>query len=505
MKVTVLLLLMWVPALTCPGADWFVATNGSGDGSFSNPWFLQQAITNSAIKPGDTVWLRGGTYFPVATWPDWNVNILGWKPTIRGTTNAPITLRSYSNEWASIDRRWDLKNGQPACLCFRELEFYDSLKGHNLTNNMYPNGPWSQFGDGNTGSFQFVNCVIHDLDNCFGGGTSVRGCILWHIGWNGYEHVFYPLGSGQTCSGNIVGWQFNDVIEHSSSSSVCSSNIIFGGGSNVSDGSGRDVLFDGGGQLVFNCFYNRFDFIPSCGFYPQTLSYIGGTPLTVLSNIIVGPDPVHFNTSISNYFTLSFVGNTLYANNTRYTAPNINWYGDSAPATFDYNTFFSTAAVTFNNQNSYGTTFSAWRTLYPGFDVHSTANNAAVPPSRVVVFPNQDNPKRCHVAVYNFSHADNVNVSLAGVLSAGDSYRLISAQNYNAGPIKSGTYDGISISVPMTNLTTAPVLFGTNLNCSGQRILLPYPMSPEFGAFVVIGGSPPPPAPATDLRVLPPY
>jgi hypothetical protein len=51
-----------------PGAHagYFVSPAGSssGDGSQSRPWDLPTALANAAgkVQPGDTVWLRGGTY-----------------------------------------------------------------------------------------------------------------------------------------------------------------------------------------------------------------------------------------------------------------------------------------------------------------------------------------------------------------------------------------------------------------------------------------------------------
>jgi hypothetical protein len=46
--------------MTLESAERYVSPNGNGDGSSAKPWALQSAL-NSA-KPGDTVWIRGGTY-----------------------------------------------------------------------------------------------------------------------------------------------------------------------------------------------------------------------------------------------------------------------------------------------------------------------------------------------------------------------------------------------------------------------------------------------------------
>jgi hypothetical protein len=489
-----LLLSLWISTSMCRASQWFVSTNGSGNGSFGSPWSLQTALTSSSIQPGDTVWLRGGTYLPVTT-NVWSYTEVSWLIGINGTNGNLITLRSYTNEWAAIDRMWAY-NWFPFAggyICFRDLEFYNSLKGNEPIRTGYPDGPWVHFAWNTTApcSIDLVNCVVHDVDNfCGSGMNSIRGCIFWHVGLpNGYEHVCYP--SPQTFSGNISGWHFNDVIEHNIDNFLMQSNIIFGTG-NTSGGSGggRDVLADGGSyQIINNYFYNKFSFLPWQGYgYPQTLSYLAGNISVVNSNIIVGPSPVTYQPADTN-LSVSFQGNTVYANSTNNLAMVVYWCDNSGTSTFDYNHYFSTANVTFKNLSSgvFFPTFAQWRATNSSFDIHSTASNSAVPPDSVNIIPNQDQPKRCHIAIYNWTHKDNVPVNLSGVLNAGDGYRLFSAQNYKAGAIQSGTFNGTNISVPMTNLTTAPILFGTNYVFNGVRLTQPPPTSPEFGAFVVIG------------------
>src|SRR6202158_1959007 len=75
-------------------ADFYVSptASGSGTGSFSNPWQLQTALDQpAAVHPGDTIWLRGGTYAGIFT------------GRLVGTSSAPITVRQYAGERAIID------------------------------------------------------------------------------------------------------------------------------------------------------------------------------------------------------------------------------------------------------------------------------------------------------------------------------------------------------------------------------------------------------------------
>src|SRR3989449_1532360 len=77
---------------------WFAAPAGSstGDGS-GRPWDLQTALHggNGSVQPGDTVWLRGGTYTSASP-----VN-----STLVGTPSAAVVVRQYPGERAILDAR----------------------------------------------------------------------------------------------------------------------------------------------------------------------------------------------------------------------------------------------------------------------------------------------------------------------------------------------------------------------------------------------------------------
>src|SRR5690349_24489127 len=64
-----------------------------GDGSRTRPWDLGTALAggNGSVQPGDTVWLRGGTYRGP------------FRSTLTGTASAPIVVRQHPGERAIID------------------------------------------------------------------------------------------------------------------------------------------------------------------------------------------------------------------------------------------------------------------------------------------------------------------------------------------------------------------------------------------------------------------
>src|SRR5580700_3097842 len=82
--------------------DHFAAPNGSpaGDGSISNPWDLDTALGSpsgsqpATLLPGDTLWLRGGTYVPATS--------NGYLSHVNGTAAAPIIVRNYNGEHVTL-------------------------------------------------------------------------------------------------------------------------------------------------------------------------------------------------------------------------------------------------------------------------------------------------------------------------------------------------------------------------------------------------------------------
>jgi hypothetical protein len=82
--------------LNCPAAhatEYYVATTGNnttGDGTISNPW---KTITKgqSMLAPGDTLFVRGGTYYESVTL------------TKQGTAGNPITIKAYPGETPFMD------------------------------------------------------------------------------------------------------------------------------------------------------------------------------------------------------------------------------------------------------------------------------------------------------------------------------------------------------------------------------------------------------------------
>jgi hypothetical protein len=466
---------------------------------------LQQAITDASISPDDVVYLLAGTYFPTTTFFDDTHNIQGWMPTIAGTSGHPIVFASYPGQWAAIDRLWYLAGTSPvttAYLCFSNMEFYDSLKGHNLTNTYYPTGPWVHFPMSLHAGFEWINCNIHDVDNCFGNGVgcTVRGCTFWYVGWLDVEHVCYPSLANFT--GNISAWHIQNVINGAGGNALIESNIMFGGGQTAAanPSANSDIAGIGFNMTIdHNLVYNRHPLA-------STMNAVGlgfGSPLagtvTIFDNIWAAPVPVDQTYGSGTTPTVSLMNNTNYACSTNYPSGVMIW-NTLAGASCDYNSYYAVPSggagslPVFTYNGTYNNSFASWKSTFSGFDVHSTIGTAGqLPPDSIEVLPNADVPKRANIAIYNWSRQSSVAVSMTGVLNTGDTYYLFYAGNVNQGGIsgamavQSGTYNGTSISIAMTGLTNAPILYGTNTSADGVTIATPPILLPEFGAFILVG------------------
>src|ERR1700674_5736372 len=143
--------------------SYYVAPSGhpTGDGSIGNPWDLQTALSGPpAVRPGDTIWLRGGTYTGAAGAG------YSFACSLKGTAGLPISVRQYPGERVTIDGRGAVYGTilvqHSSWTVFRNLEVTDSDVSRNppsaaiLTETA---GLWVR----DSNNIKFMNMVVHDL------------------------------------------------------------------------------------------------------------------------------------------------------------------------------------------------------------------------------------------------------------------------------------------------------------------------------------------------------
>lgn len=90
------IILFWASTAFAQYREWHVTVDANpttGQGTEANPWTLQTALSqpNNVVKPGDTVWLHGGTYTNHYTC------------SLQGTPTNFIKVASYPGEWAVLN------------------------------------------------------------------------------------------------------------------------------------------------------------------------------------------------------------------------------------------------------------------------------------------------------------------------------------------------------------------------------------------------------------------
>ena len=467
-------------------AGFYVSPSGTsgGDGSAVNPWNLQTALSGAGgrIQPGDTVWLRGGTYTGSFT------------STLRGTAAEPIVVRQYPGERATIDRNGT--SGEPLVVDGTWTIYW----GFEIKNSSTV-----RFGSGlaarpagvyvrNASNVKLINLIVHDT----GHGTYVEegaqnieiyGWIIYNGGSDnssrGDGHGIYIRNNGTTpkiVRDNVIFDQFGFGLHGYAEGGDRLDRMIFEG--NVVFNNGDISAFDspnmilGGVTSATNDTVrnNMFYFSPGAGSSVRNvrLGYDVSQNGTALfeGNYIVGG---------SHVLDVTFWQNLTLRNNTLIGTGRVLALADQGPTgyTWSNNRHYRDPMANAWREVTTDYTFSGWQqaTGLGGTDVASSGTPTQ---PQVFVRPNQYEPGRGHVVVYNWNRQATVAVDLSGVLRVGDPYEIRNVQQLFGTPLLSGMYSGGSIAIPMAAVTpTAPI---------GGSPNAPRPTGPDFGVFLITSG-----------------
>jgi hypothetical protein len=428
---------------------WFAAPDGTpgGDGSLAAPWDLATALASpAALAPGSTLWLRGGTYAGAFT------------STLTGTAEAPIVVRSYPGELAVLDGAGSpdvtlVLNGGYAW--YWGLEVTNS--GGNHTFGDRPNGL-----DVNGKFLKLINSYIHD-----GGGNFMYASMTEpdqdSEGLELYGTLFYLQGvnpeyEGDRSHGHAI------YSQNFQSKKVLRENLVFNGfswGIHCYAENPEKYVIDG------------FDFIGNVTF--NTNSAKSG-PLVNGNDFLVGG------------YTGVYAANILLEEN-------FSWaQGPSNSVKLGYDVTQNQNVVIQGNHFAGGFELGLWDSVtmsgntiygdYSGFEAASYPDNDFLAgPQGVEVFvrPNEYEPGRGHVIVYNGVDAATATADLSSVLPVGSHYEIKNAQEPLGASLVEGTYDGAPVTLPLGELHPQ------------QPVGLPDAILPEeetgraFNVFLVLG------------------
>ncbi|HYK42131.1 MAG TPA: hypothetical protein VE007_07045, partial [Thermoanaerobaculia bacterium] len=454
LRLCVLLGTLLTIAGSCRAADFFVSPTGTatGDGSIGNPWDLQTALSGPAsVHPGDTIWLRGGTYRGT------------FASNLNGTSSAPIRVRQYAGERATLDggnsNRVNILTVSGSYTWYWGFEIMSSdpsrvsaQTGSDPTDVGRGDGITIAQTSSTGAGLKFINLVVHDTAGGFGLwkeaiGAEVYGCLVYYNGWTGpdrgHGHGIYAQNSNgvMRVADNIVFSNFSHGLQAFGSAAASLDNLTIQGNTFFDNGMPTDYqrnVLVGGGSIALN---------------PRIVDNVLYYPGTAGQNLNVGYEP--YGVGAANPV---ITGNYVVNGDNQFSPLNTN--------------------VTMTGNSFYSVVPDGIKTSYPA-NAYVTGSNPST--ARVFVRPNQYEPGRANITVINWSKAATVPVDLSSILAPGATFEIRNAQSFFAPPVVKGTYDGSPVALRMAGMPTA-LLTGFST---------PPTTGPDFNAFILLsdGGS----------------
>lgn len=469
----------------------YVAPGGSrqGLGTQNSPWDLATALSSgAAVKPGDTIWLRAGTYTGT------------FVSTLSGSPNAPIIVRAVPGERVIIDKALADDAKQPALKVKGPWVWFWGIEVMNSNADRRRHSPYSGDDEPWRGSgvdvyapnVKFINMIFHDNGHGIWDKhdmTEVHGCLFFYNGNNKREHAMYIGNDSGTkyITDNIVFDQggygilaYSNSAKSSQKGLHLEGNIAFNNGILTNDDQKTGNLQVGGVSgvsaerivLKNNYIYNTATNAANKN-NGIRLGYedTANKDVRLFDNYVVSKVPL----LLWWWQSVEFSGNTIYADGDSIglkmpagiNASNYRW---------DFNTYFSAPGDSLFTNELGAYSFSRWRQT-TGLDRHSQAEEARPNGVDIFVRSNRYEAGRANIVVYNWQLKDHVPVDLSSLFPVGTNFEIRDVQNYFGAPVVRGIYNGGSILLPMRlSAMTPPV---------GRVERVPRHTSPEFAVFVV--------------------
>lgn len=462
--------------------NWYVSASVAtgGAGTIGDPWNFTEVLESpsASIQPGDTVYLRAGTYVigrygPLDTpWRD---------AVIAGASGSPVTIRPYTGETVYIDGGIHFNGGY---VVFRDFIVYCSYNTRiSAQSGSFPTDmPLPDMGAYAPG-IQMINNIIYGLGN---------GIALWESAPNSLAYgniILYPGHQG-TDRGHGHGFYIqNDTGQHVVENNIVGQTFGMGGqvygsvAASLNNVKIRKGVFYGGGSMVNN---------------PSRNLLIGG-PTGVVATDMELVDSISY-------------GPTTLAGGTNGPEVNLGYWGspgggcsnmlvtgliaitEVAPAISISDGTAAGALCNFNGSTGGNTIYGTNRGLtLPG--ANTLVNSASRPTTAVVrVFPNTYETGRAHIHVVNWPRNNTVSVDLSSTgLVSGDFFTIRDAQDPLGSPVLVGTYTGSPVTLPMTGTSV--------LTMAGVTVpFAPVHTDREFGVFLLQKSATPPAAFKSYLR-----
>jgi Right handed beta helix region len=461
-------------------AGYYVTPGGSssGDGSSAAPWNLATGLAGGSgkVQPGDTIWLRGGTYHGAFT------------STVSGIAGAPVVVRGYPGERATIDGNGqtnDLLVVESPWVVFEDFEIMDSNTDRVTTSPQRPHGVVN-----NAPHVKYVHLIVHDVGIGFytyanqSVDVEIYGCLIYNNGWQGGGHAIYgkadvgPLLIRDNITFTQFGYGihvYSDLGDGHLYNITVRGNVSFDNGSLDGPASVHANLLVGGADTARADVVdsNMTYYAPSVGEYNTEMGF-STTPnydVVFRDNYAVG--------GASRAFQLAYWRNATVTGNVLYAPGYVVDVEDTALSGYTWtgNTLLRDPTASAWSYHSSSYTFAGWKsaTGLGGTD-QATATLPTTP--KVFVRRSVYEPSRATIVVYNWGNQSTVPVDVSTILQSGDTYEVRNAQDFfAAAPVLSGQYAGGALSVPMAGVTP-PLPVGGSPGTPPQT-------GPAFNVFIL--------------------
>jgi hypothetical protein len=468
-----------------PHRGYYAAPEGrrTGDGSRARPWDLATALAggNGRVRPGDTIWLRAGTYRGP------------FRSTVAGKATAPVVVRQLPGERAIVDGAGTTKT----TLSVRGP--YSYFWGFELTNSD-PLRPTKAGRRPNVianyaSHTKYLNLIVHD------GGVGfytepefvdveIAGCIFYNNGWQGpppdrgHGHALYlkshvgPLVARDNVMFNQFGYGVHAYTNARTGKLVnirIEGNVAFNNGSLARGGGSANVLLGGDDYATGDVVRDNLTYLsPGMSVANVQIGYraLKNGHVQLEGNYFVGGTPV---LDVGFWTTTTVRGNTFIG---RGGGPLVElrgsmeggghaWHGNVHRPHGDGE------AWTYRRVNA---AFRTWRTV-TGLGSGDRVEPGMPTATRVVVRPNPYETGRAMVVVYNWGRRAELDVDLGGILGVNDTYEVRNVQQLFGPPLSSGRFTGAHVRIPMTGVTP-PIPVGLSRSPAPRT-------GPDFDVFIV--------------------
>ncbi len=437
-------------------SSWYVSTSGtpSGDGSINNPWDLATALSHPAsVKPGDTIWVRGGNY----EYHDYITYSY-----LTGEPGKPIILRAYPGERATFKGHLVLGRKGDHDVWVWGLEMTNRELGQSKISGInFTTVPAIEVASSaqKTQNIKLINNIIHD-NGCVGmssWGGSENSEFYGNLSFNnGYQGSNRSYCHGLYIQSKVGPQYFND-------------NILFRNMNQNAQLYGSGDAFLNNTSFEGNVFFSSAELSNQAGGEASIGAWAGvyAQNTTFKNNFIYNPPHRYSWVQFGMLDGASITGNYfMMGENTNGVI--LNWENRNKSADISGNTILGIAL------NS---------SLYP----NNTYLNSKPKDGMIFVRPNKYETGRANIIVYNYPKDPTVSVDISSSgIKNGEKFEIRDVNNYYGSPVASGTYNGGKVTIPMTGLTVAaPLVANPNWTVPNTN---PKHTAPEFGVFVLLSG-----------------